>query len=336
MRKITLTRFGLEGLQQSDAAARAPGPGEVAVRMRAASVNYHDLATVLGFANPKMPLPQVPLSDGAGEVTAVGEGVTALAPGDRVCTLFFPDWRAGRPSLAELKRVSGETVPGALQDQLLAPAGSVIPMPASLGFIEAATLPCAALTAWRAVVVEGQVKAGDRVLIQGTGGVSLFALQFARLLGAETFVISSSDDKLARARELGADHLLNYRAEPHWGRAVRKLSGEGVDLVVEVGGAGTLNESLDAVRIGGHISMIGVLTGMASQVSTAKIMAMNVTVRGVTVGNREQFSDMNRAIELHRLQPVIGEVFGFDGLPAALKTMQSASHVGKLCLDFSL
>jgi NADPH:quinone reductase-like Zn-dependent oxidoreductase len=336
MRKTTLNQFGLDGLQRSAATERAPGPGEVAVRMHAASVNYHDLATVLGFANPKMPLPQVPLSDGAGEVMAVGEGVIALAPGDRVCTLFFPDWQSGKPSQAGLKRVTGETVPGALQDQLVAPASSFIAMPATLGFIEAATLPCAALTAWRAVAVEGQIKAGDRVLIQGTGGVSLFALQFARLLGAETFVISSSDDKLARARELGADHLINYRTEPRWGRAVRKLSGEGVDLVVEVGGAGTLNESLDAMRIGGHVSMIGVLTGMASQVSTAKIMAMNVTVRGITVGNREQFSDMNRAIDLHRLQPVIGEVFGFDGLPAALQTMQAASHVGKLCLDFSL
>jgi NADPH:quinone reductase-like Zn-dependent oxidoreductase len=335
MRQAQLTRFGLDGIQLRDLAELAPGPGEVAVRLRAASLNYHDLTTVLGFANPKMALPQVPLSDGAGEVMAVGEGVTSLATGDRVTTLFFPDWQGGRPSLPVLRRVTGETVPGALQDWLVVPANALISAPAHLSDLEASTLPCAALTAWRAVVTEGQVKAGDRVLIQGTGGVSLFALQFARLLGAETFVISSSDAKLARARELGADHLINYRNEPRWGRAVRKQSGDGVDLVVEVGGAGTLTESLEAVRIGGHISMIGVLTGLASQISTARIMAMNVTVRGITVGNREQFAEMNRAITLHRLQPVIGEVFGFAELPQALKTLQAAGHVGKLCFDFT-
>jgi NADPH:quinone reductase-like Zn-dependent oxidoreductase len=335
MRKAELTRFGLDGIHVREMADHPPGTGEVAVRLHAASLNYHDLATALGFANPKMALPQVPLSDGAGEVMALGEGVTSLAVGDRVTTLFFPDWQSGRPSLPVLRRVTGETVPGALQDILVVPASALIPAPAHLSHLEAATLPCAALTAWRAVVTEGQVKAGDRVLIQGTGGVSLFALQFARLLGAETVVISSSDAKLARARELGADHLLNYRNEPRWGRAIRKLTGEGVDLVVEVGGAGTLAESLEAVRIGGHISMIGVLTGLASQISTARIMAMNVTVRGITVGNREQFADMNRAITLHHLQPVIGEVFGFEELPLALKTLQGAGHVGKLCLDFS-
>jgi NADPH:quinone reductase-like Zn-dependent oxidoreductase len=335
MRKVELIRFGLDGLQVSDAPVGQPGVGEVAVRIHAASLNYHDLATALGFANPRMALPQVPLSDGAGEVIAVGEAVTGLKVGDRVCSLFFADWQAGRPSLSVLRRVTGETVPGVLQDVMVAPADAFIRVPEHLSFIEAATLPCAALTAWRSVVVEGQVTAGDRVLIQGTGGVSLFALQFARLLGAETFVISSSNDKLARARALGADHLLNYRDEIRWGRAIRKLSGEGVDLVVEVGGSGTLAESLDAVRVGGHVSMIGVLTGLASQVSTAKIMAMNVTLRGITVGNRQQFADMNRAIILHKLQPVIGEVFGFEGLPAALKTLQGAGHVGKLCFDFS-
>lgn len=335
MRKIELVRFGVDGLQPVDAPAVAPQAGQVAVRMHAASLNYHDLATALGFANPRMALPQVPLSDGAGEVIAVGEGVTALQVGDRVCSLFFPDWQAGPPSIAVLRRVTGETAPGVLQDVMVASADAFIRIPEHLGFIEAATLPCAALTAWRAVVVEGQVKAGDRVLIQGTGGVSLFALQFARLLGAETWVISSSDDKLARAKALGADHLLNYRQEAGWGRAIRKQSGDGVDLVVEVGGSGTLAQSLDAVRLGGHISMIGVLTGVASQVSTAKIMAMNVTLRGITVGNRQQFAEMNRAIALHRLQPVISEVFGFAQLPRALQTLQAAGHIGKLCFDFS-
>ena len=186
-------------------------------------------------------------------------------------------------------------------------------------------------------MVEGKVKAGDRVLLQGTGGVSLFALQFARMLGAETFITSSSDDKLARARALGADHGINYRSEPKWGKAVRKLTGgEGVDLVVEVGGAGTLPESLNAVAIGGHISMIGVLTGVASTVPTAKIMALNATVRGITVGSREHFQAMNRAIALHSLEPVIGETLGFAQLRQGLELMQSGGHFGKIVLQAGL
>lgn len=337
MRAVLLERFGLDGLRETRE-AHAPGEpaaGDVRVRLTAASLNYHDLATVLGMANPKMPLPQVPLSDGAGVVEAVGEGVTALRAGQRVTTSFFPAWQSGAPGLAKLRQVTGETVPGAMQEYLVAPASAFVPAPAHLSDIEAATLPCAALTAWRAVVDEGQVRAGSRVLIQGTGGVSLFALQFARLLGAETVVISSSDDKLALAKSLGADHLINYKAQPRWGRAVREAcGGEGVDVVVEVGGASTLPESLSAVSIGGHVSMIGVLTGVASMVPTAKIMAMNVTVRGITVGHREQFEAMNRAITLHALRPVIGEVFGFSGLGSALATMQAATHTGKLCIDF--
>lgn len=336
MRAIQLERFGLDGLVPVVRSAGEPGPGEVRVRMHAASLNYHDLATVMGMANPKMALPQVPLSDGAGVVEAVGEGVHGLKVGDRVTTSFFPGWVAGNPSLAVLRGVTGETLPGAMQEQMVAPASAFVPTPDHLTDLEAATLPCAALTAWRAVVVEGQVKAGDRVLIQGTGGVSLFALQFAGLLGAETVVISSSDDKLALAHRLGADHLINYKREPRWGRAVREAcGGEGVDLVVEIGGAGTLPESLNAVRIGAHISMIGVLAGVAATVPTAKIMAMNVTVRGITVGHREQFEAMNRAVSLHQLRPVIGEVFGFDELSRALQTLQAAGHTGKLCLDYS-
>lgn len=334
MRRVELQRFGLDGLGQSESPLPEPGPGEVRVRVLAAAINYHDLATVMGMANPRMPLPQVPLSDGAGVVDALGDAVTGLAEGQLVTTSFFPDWLSGPPSLPVLRRVTGETLPGALQDYLVAPASALVPAPAHLSAAEAATLPCAALTAWRAVVEEGRVKAGDRVLLQGTGGVSLFALQFARLLGAETFITSSSDDKLARARELGAHHCINYQSEPAWGKAVRKQTGgEGVDLVVEVGGAGTLAESLNAVCIGGHVSMIGVLTGLASTVPTAKIMAMNVTVRGITVGNRQQFEAMNRAIAHHRLKPVIGEMLGFEELRAGLELMQSGGHFGKIVLE---
>lgn len=337
MRVVELVEFGLGGLRELERPVPEPGPGEVRVRMEAASINYHDLATVMGMANPRMPLPQVPLSDGAGVVDALGDGVEGLSPGQRVSSVFFPDWQAGRPSLAALRRVTGETVPGVLGEYRLAPASALMPAPAHLSAAQVATLPCAALTAWRAVVVEGKVKAGDRVLLQGTGGVSLFALQFARMLGAETFITSSSDDKLARARALGADHGINYRSEPKWGKAVRKLTGgEGVDLVVEVGGAGTLPESLNAVAIGGHISMIGVLTGVASTVPTAKIMALNATVRGITVGSREHFQAMNRAIALHSLEPVIGETLGFADLRQGLELMQSGGHFGKIVLQAGL
>lgn len=335
MRAIEMQQFGLDGLVAVQKDQPEPGPGEVLVRMQAASINYHDLATVLGLANPRLQLPVVPLSDGAGVVEAVGEGVTTLNTGDLVTSYFFPAWQSGEPRLEKLSQVTGETRPGVMQDYWVGSADVLIPAPAHLSALEAATLPCAALTAWRAVVVEGKVKAGDIVLLQGTGGVSLFALQFSRMLGAETIITSSSDEKLQRAANLGADHLINYRDESRWGKVAQQLTGgRGVDLVVEVGGAGTLPESLNAARIGGHISMIGVLSGVMDQIPTAKIMAKNLTVRGITVGNSEHFAAMNRAIAYHRLKPVIGEVLGFDQLHDALQLMQSGAHFGKICLDF--
>lgn len=334
MERIQLTRFGLDGFRQSTGEDSAPGPGEVAVRWRAASLNYHDLAAALGMANPRMPLPQVPLSDGAGDITAVGEGVSGFAVGDRVVSRFFPDWIAGRPSRAQLRAVTGETVPGVLQQQSVLAATAVLPCPDYLDYAEAATLPCAALTAWRAVVVEGQAKPGQTVLVQGSGGVSLFAAAFARLLGARVLAISSSADRLALLREQGVSEGINYRDEPAWGRQIRKMTGgQGVDLVVEVGGANTLAQSLDAVAIGGHISMIGVLSGVAAPVATAQIMAMNVTVRGITVGNAEQQRDMQHAMAMHRLRPVVGERFPWLEVGDALALMQRGGHTGKIVLE---
>ena len=336
MQAIELQRFGLDGLVPVEREIPSPGPGEVRVRMEAASLNYHDLAAIMGMANPKMPLPVVPFSDGAGTVDALGPEVTGLASGQRVSTSFFPRWQAGPPALEKMQPVTGETVDGALQQYLVAPVEALVPVPEHLSAMQAATLPCAALTAWRAVVVEGRVKAGDRVLLQGTGGVSLFALQFAKMLGAEVIITSSSDEKLERARALGADHGINYREDSDWGRTARRLAGgEGVELVVEVGGAGTLPESLRALRIGGHVSMIGVLTGVASTVPTARIMAMNATVRGITVGSREHFVAMNRAVALHGLEPVIGETFSMEEARQAVETMQAGAHFGKICLEIS-
>lgn len=336
MKVIELTRFGLDGLVAAERPVPTPGHGEVLVRLKAASLNFHDLATLLGMANPRMKLPCVPLSDGAGEIAGLGAGVTGLTIGTRVASTFFPRWQSGAPTRWKLSDVPGEQRDGCWADYVVLPADAVVPVPEHLTDLEAATLPCAALTAWRAVAVEAKVKAGDRVLLQGTGGVSLFALQFALMRGAETIVTSSSDDKLALARRLGAHHTINYRSEPKWGRKAREITGgEGVDLVVEVGGSGTFNESLNALAIGGHISMIGVLTGIADTVPTAKIMALNARVQGITVGSSEDFAAMNRAIGAHRLRPVVGEVLGFDGLPAALALMQRGGHTGKICLDFA-
>ncbi|MFZ5757141.1 MAG: zinc-dependent alcohol dehydrogenase family protein [Pseudomonadota bacterium] len=337
MKAIELTRFGLDGLVPAERALPEPGHGEVRVKLAAASLNFHDLATVMGMANPRMKLPCIPLSDGAGTIDAVGPGVSARRTGERVSSTFFPRWPAGAPTRARLAYVPGEHLDGCLADCIILPADGVMPVPAHLTDAEAATLPCAALTAWRAVAVEANVQAGQRVLLQGTGGVSLFALQFAKLLGAETIITSSSDEKLARARAMGADHVINYRTTPEWGKRARELAGgEGVDLVVEVGGSGTFNQSLNALKIGGHISMIGVLTGIADVIPTAKIMAMNATVKGITVGSQEDFTAMNRAIAAAKLKPVIGERLRFDQAKDALALMQRGGHFGKIVLDYSL
>ena len=334
MKQVLLEQFGLDGLRQQESPCPEPGPGQVRVRWRHASLNYHDLAAVLGMANPRMPLPQVPLSDGAGHIDAVGEGVGQWQVGDAVTSRFFPHWDAGRPSLSVLRQVTGETVPGVATEYAVLDAKAVLAAPGHLTSEEAACLPCAALTAWRAVVEEAAIGPGQRVLVQGSGGVSLFAAQFAHLLGAEVFAISSQDERLAVLAGLGARHGINYRQTPEWGKAVRRLTGgAGVDLVVEVGGAGTLAQSLEAVAVGGHISMIGVLTGLAAPVSTARIMAMNVTVRGVTVGNGEQQRAMHRALALHGLRPHIGARFALHEMREALALMQASGHTGKICIN---
>jgi NADPH:quinone reductase-like Zn-dependent oxidoreductase len=331
MRAIELRQFGLDGLSPVMRPLPEPGPGQVRLRLKAASLNYHDLVTVLGMANPRLRLPVVPLSDGCGVVEAVGEGVTRFRAGDRVATLFFPDWTGGEPDRTRLARVPGEHLDGCLQEAMVMDAEGLVPVPAFLSDAEAATLPCAALTAWRSLVVEGRVKAGDTVLLQGTGGVSLFALQFARMLGATTIITSGSEEKIERLTALGPDHVINYRQTPDWARKVKEITGgRGVDHVVEVGGAGTLQQSLKALRIGGHISMIGVLTGVADVVPTALIMALNATVKGITVGSRDDFDAMCRAIAANTLHPVIGREFAFEQARDAFACMQQAVHFGKI------
>lgn len=324
--------FGIDSLILAERPEPRPGPGQVLLRLRAWSLNYRDLMIVKGTYNPKLRLPIVPLSDGVGEVAAVGAEVTRVKVGDRVAGLFMQNWLAGGLTEARARpTLGGGGVDGLLAEFAVLPEDGVIHVPEHLTDEEAATLPCAALTAWHALVAEGGVTAGDTVLVQGTGGVSLFALQFARLHGARVLATSSSDDKLRRVLGLGASDGINYKTTPEWGDTVRGLTGAGVDHVVEVGGAGTLPQSLRAVRAGGHISLIGVLAG-GGQVNPMPILMKNVRVQGIFVGSREMFEAMNRAIALHQLRPVVDRVFPFAEAREALRYLESGAHFGKITL----
>jgi NADPH:quinone reductase-like Zn-dependent oxidoreductase len=325
--------FGLDNLAVVERPDPRPGPGQVLVRLRAASLNYRDLLTVEGKYNPKQKLPLIPGSDGAGEVVAVGEGVTRVRPGDRVCTIFAQKWIAGRPTRERLRSTLGGPLDGTLAELAVLDQEGVVRTPDHLTDEEAATLPCAAVTAWSALVTEGAITAGDTVLVQGTGGVSLFALQLAKLLGARLIATSSRDEKLARAREMGADETINYREVPAWGVRARELTGgEGVDHVVEVGGAGTLQQSLLAVRFGGTISLIGNLAGTKSELLLTHIFMQKIRVQGILVGDRESFEAMNRAIALHRLRPVIDRAFPLEEAAAAFSHMAAGEHFGKIVI----
>ena len=294
-----------------------PGPGQVLLRMKAASLNYRDLLVPRrGYGALTGELPLVPLSDGVGEVLEVGAGVTRVAQGDRVCPAFF---QAGK-SL-------GGPLDGVMQELVLLDERGVCKVPEHLSDEEAATLPCAALTAWSAIVVEGRTRPGDTVLVQGTGGVSLFALQFARLCGARVTVASGSDAKLERARALGAERGINYRATPEWSRQLR-----GFDLVVDIGGAQSLPQSARAVRAGGIVCLIGVVSGQTAELPLGPVVTRRVRLQGISVGSREDFEPMLRAVGQHRLRPVVDRVFGFEELRAALDYLASGAHFGKICL----
>lgn len=325
--------FGLDNLAVADRPDPRPGPGQVLLRMRAASLNYRDLLTVEGKYNPKQKLPLIPCSDGAGEVVEAGEGVSRVKPGDRVCGIFAQKWIAGEPTREKVRSTLGGPLDGALAERMVLSEEGVVKVPDHLTDEEAATLPCAAVTAWNALVTEGGVTAGDTVLVQGTGGVSIFALQIAKALGARVIVTSSSGEKLERARELGASDGINYRETPDWGAKVKELTGGvGADLVVEVGGAGTLRQSLQAVRIGGRIALIGNLAGSVTEVPLPLIFMQRVRVLGILVGHRESFEAMNRAFAAHALRPVIDQVFPFEDTRAAFDLMAAGGHFGKICV----
>jgi NADPH:quinone reductase-like Zn-dependent oxidoreductase len=298
--------------------------------MKAWSLNYRDLLVVTGSYNPRLKLPMVPLSDGAGEVVAVGAGVTRFKAGDRVAGCFMQRWASGDLTDEKARSALGGAVEGVFAEQVAFAEDGLVRIPGTLTFEEAATLPCAALTAWNALVVSGGLKAGDTVLVQGTGGVSIFALQFAKMHGAKVIATSSSDAKLARAKELGASEVINYKSVPEWGKKALELVGP-VDHVVEVGGAGTLTESLRAVRHGGHIALIGVLAA-AGSFNWVPILMKAVRVHGIFVGSREMFEAMNRAIAVAGFKPVIDRTFDFERAREAMQYMQTGAHFGKVVI----
>ena len=334
MRAAVLERPGLDNLKIEQLPTPEPGPGEVLVRLRAASINYRDTLTVVGgYGSRQKQESLIPLSDGAGEVAAVGADVDRWRAGDRVIGCLMPNWQGGEISEEKSAISLGGSADGCAAEYRLFPATGLVRTPEHLSDIEAATLPCAAVTAWSAVMTQGGVSPGDIVLTQGTGGVSLFALQFARLAGARIISTSSAPDRLQRLRELGASDVVNYHEVTDWGRWARALTaGRGVDHVVEVGGAGTLAQSVRAVRVGGTISLIGVLGGAKPDFNLAPVVMQNIRLQGVTVGSRDQFERMLAAIGAHKLRPVIDRVFPLEDIRAAIEHLSAGRHVGKVCI----
>jgi NADPH:quinone reductase-like Zn-dependent oxidoreductase len=311
----------------------APAAGEIRVRLHASSINFHDYAVVRGF------LPsadgRIPMSDGAGVVEAVGAGVTEFTVGDHVVSGFFPLWHDGAPVIADFSKTPGDGLDGYARELVVTPATWFTKAPKGFSHAEAATLTTAGLTAWRALAVEGGVKPGDTVLVLGSGGVSILALQMAKSMGATVIATSSSDRKLERVKALGADHTINYKSDPEWGSTVRRLTGgQGVDHVVETGGPGTLPQSVVAVRTGGRIVLIGTLTRQSGDLPLSFMMIKQARLQGIVVGNRRQQQDMVRGIEATGLRPVIDRSFALEALADAFRYEESGQHFGKICIEF--
>lgn len=325
--------FGPDHLKKGDRPDPEPGPNQVLLAMRAASLNYRDTLMIRGGYGSRIKVPLIPVSDGVGEVIAVGEGVSRVGVGDRVAPTFFQGWIGGEAEPEKFTGQLGGPLDGVLARLMCVNEQGVSRVPGHLSDEEAACLPCAGLTAWSAVITQGHVGPGDTVLVQGTGGVALFALQFAKMAGARVILTSSRDDKLARGRQLGADEVINYKSTPEWDRVVKDLTaGEGCDLVVELGGGGTLERSIRAARVGGTVSLIGVLSGATAAVPLPLVVMRNLRLQGVTVGSRDGFETMCRAIGRHRLRPVVDRVYDFDDVPSAFAHLESGHHMGKVCV----
>ena len=310
-----------------------PGPGEIRVRLHATSLNFHDLIVVSGQSKPEDG--RIPMSDGAGVVEVVGDGVTEFSEGDHVVSTFFPQWQAGPPRVSDFSGTPGDGIDGYAREVVVAPVTAFTKAPEGWSHAEAATITTAGLTAWRALVVDGGLKAGDTVLALGTGGVSIYAVQIAKMMGADVIATSSSDEKLDRVKALGADHVINYKSDETWGSTVMKLTGgEGADHVIEVGGPGTLGQSIKAVRIGGHIALIGVLTGVSGEVPTALLMQKQARVEGLIVGSRSDQQAFVRALETGGIRPVIDSSYGLDTLGDAFAHQQAGAHFGKIVAEW--
>jgi len=332
MKAYQISEFGVDKFSQVELDRPQPAAGEVLVRLLASSLNYRDLMMVEGTYNPRLRLPLIPFSDGAGEVVEVGESVTKWQVGDRVSPIFMQQWIDGELDYAKARSTLGGDLDGCLREFAAFPEEALVRIPDHLSFEEAATLPCAGVTAWNALMVSGGLKQGETVLCEGTGGVSLFALQFAKLAGANVIITSSSDEKLERAKSLGADHTINYREHEDWDSVVLDITNKrGVDHVVEVGGAGTLARSMRAVKIGGHIAAIGVVAG-AGEVPYVPLFMKALRLDGIFVGSRKMFEEMNAAIEQSEMQPVIDRIFAFDEVRDAFRLMQAGEHFGKIAV----
>jgi len=330
MRAVQITgAFGIDELKIQDAPERPLGPGEARIRVHAVSINYRDLLVAKGLYTKKLPFPLTLCSDAAGEVIEAAEGVTRVKAGDRVSPAFMPYWQGGEVSDLAAKSALGAFADGVLAETIVMHESALVHIPAHLSYEEAATLPCAAVTAWHALIERGHLKAGETVLCLGTGGVSIFALQFAKIFGARAIVTSSSDEKIARAKALGAAEAVNYKTTPEWDEPLRKMGL--IDHIVEVGGTATLNKSIKAVRMGGHIALIGQVSGGA-EANLLSAFMKNLRINGIFVGSREMFVAMNRAISLHQLKPVVDRVFPFDESREALKYMESGAHFGKVVI----
>jgi NADPH:quinone reductase-like Zn-dependent oxidoreductase len=335
VKSYCLESFGIENLVVKETAQLPLQPGQVRVKLHAASLNYRDLLLVKGHYDPKVlsSAPLIPLSDAAGEIVEIATDVSRFKIGDKVASIFFQKWLDGECSQELTKSALGGAVSGVLTNYKIFDQQSLVHLPKGFSYEEGATLPCAAVTAWHALIVANKLKAGETVLIQGTGGVSIFALQFAKISGAKVILTSSSDEKLAKAKKLGADFLINYKQTPEWETEVRKITnGMGVDHIIEVGGAQTITKSFKALRFGGKIALIGILSGTEGSINLLPILMKSLLVQGIYVGSRAMFESMNKAIETNKLRPIIDKVFNFNEAKQALYYLEKASHFGKVII----
>ena len=333
MRAFRFSSFGIENLRVETLDPRPLGPLDVRLKMKAVSLNFRDLLMVRGLYNPRQPLPLIPCSDGVGEVVEVGANVKRVKMGDRVSPLFSVGWLSGEPTREKMGSSLGGPIDGTLTEEMVVASHAVVPVPAHMTDEEGATMPCAGVTAWSALVTHGHIEPGQTVLVEGTGGVSIFALQIAQLAGARVIVTSSSDEKLARAKELGAFATINYKKNEAWGKEAKALAGDvGVDHVIEVGGGKTLAEAMKAVRPGGCISIIGVLSGTSADVNLLGLLMQNVRLQGILVGHGESAARLSAAFAAAKVRPVVDKVFAFEDAPKAFEHLASGTHFGKVVI----